>query len=155
MIREDIAVALFNRVSTVAEFVTKSRRLRHIEDCAQTELPAIFQVTGDENWDASRPMVPTKKVLNFELWIYVGEPNPAGAPSMKLNPILDKLDTLFGQNGSELEVETLGGLVFNAKINGTIEIIEGVLGDKAMAIVPVRLVKADKIATTPSVIVND
>ena len=144
MNREEIYEAVFQKLTGVAAFVTKSRRLRHIEEMdINTEMPAVFQVQQDESWDGGRTNLPTKKVLNVEWWVYVGEPNTSAAPSSKLNPVLDAIDSVFGQDGGGLNVETLGGLVFNAKVSGTIEIIEGVLGDRALAIIPVRVVKAD------------
>lgn len=143
MNREDVYAAVFDQLGTVAGVVTKSRRLRHIEDMGHEEMPAVFQVQQDESWDGGRPNLPTKKVLNVEWWVYVGEPDTTAAPSSKLNPVLDALDSAFGQDGSGYEVKTLEGRVFNVKISGTIEIIEGVLGDRALAIVPVRVVKAD------------
>ena len=96
----------------------------------------------DETFDA-RPNLPTKKILNVEWWVYVAEPDTTAAPSMKLNPILDKIDGVLGQDDAGLNINTLDGRVFRASINGKIEVIEGVLGDRALAIIPVRIVKAD------------
>lgn len=144
MNREDIYSALFAKLGALmpATFKTQSRRLRHIEDMGQEEMPAVFQVQQDESFDA-RPNLPTKKVLNVEWWVYVGEPDVNAAPSQKLNPVLDAIDGVLGQDDGGLNVETLGGRVFRASISGKIEIIEGVLGDRALAIIPVRVVKAD------------
>lgn len=144
MNREEIYSAVFAKLTALlpGTFKTASRRLRHIETMQHEEMPAVFQVQQDESFDA-RPNLPTKKVLNVEWWIYVGEPNESAAPSSQLNPVLDAVDGVLGQDGAGLDVETLGGRVFNAKISGKVEIIEGVLGDRALAIIPVRIVKAD------------
>lgn len=141
--REAVYGAVFAKLSGIAGVTTASRRLRHIEEMQQEEFPAVFQVQQDESWDG-KVNLPTKKTFNVEWWVYVGEPDLALAPSTKLNAFLDTIDELFGSGGSSgLSVDTLGGLVFNATINGKIEIIEGVLGDRALAIIPIRVVKAD------------
>lgn len=143
MNREAIYSALFAKISSLTvTFNTISRRLRAIDAVEASEMPAIFQVQQDENFQ-SRPNLPTVKVLNVDWWLYVAETDPSQPPSTRLNNALDVIDGVLGQDGAGWELETLGGLVYNAKINGVVEIFEGVLGDKAMAIVPIRIVKAN------------
>lgn len=144
MNREDIYAAVFAKISALlpGTFKTVSRRLRHIEEMNHEEMPAVFQVQQDETFDA-KPNLPTKKTLNVEWWVYVSAPDTSIAPSTILNPVLDAIDGVLGQDDGGLNVETLGDRVFRASVSGRVEIIEGVLGDRALAIVPVRIVKAD------------
>lgn len=142
--REQIYAALFAKLDALrvaGDLKTATRRLRHIEDVNIGEMPAAFQVQQDENANA-KPKLPTVWTLTPEWWVYVGEPDPSAAPSSVLNPILDKIASALDPE-YPLELQALDGRVFHASVSGSIEIIEGVLGDKAMAIVPIRIVKAD------------
>ena len=60
-----------------------------------------------------------------------------------LNPLLDAIEAaLAPQAGGDLaaNVVTLGGLAYQAWINGKIETDEGTLGGQSVAIVPIRIV---------------
>lgn len=145
MNREEIFGALFAKLEAIrvaGAVVTASRRLRHIEDVSPSEMPAVFQVQQDEAWNA-RNHLPTVKTFTVDWWMYVHEPDTTLPASIKLNNLMDSLDAALGQEGPGLDLETLGGSVYNAKFHGAVEIYEGILGDRAMAILPIRIVKAN------------
>lgn len=142
--REEIYAALFaflTSLKTAGTLATASRRLKHIDELVAQEFPAGYQVQGNENAN-SRPNLPTIWTLNAEWWMYAyqGDPNLPSTPI--LNPILDAVTNALNPE-SPLKLQTLGARVFNAQLNGTIEVVEGVLGDRALAIVPIKITKAD------------
>lgn len=139
--REEIYAALFAKLVALGLLNTTSRRLRHIEEVDPSEMPAAFQVQQNEICN-SRPQMPSVWTFNAEWWVYVSEPDTASAPSTKLNPILDAITVALDPT-TPLTLETLGGRVYHARIGGEVEIIEGVLGDRALAIFPIKIVKAD------------
>jgi hypothetical protein len=142
--REEIYAALFahlNAQKTNNILTTASRRLRHIEECQPAEFPCAFQVQDTETANG-RPKLPTIWTLNAEWWVYSYEPDTNAAPSTKLNPILDALTEALDPE-VPVTLETLSGRVYHAMISGSVEIIEGVLGDRALAIIPIKIIKAD------------
>lgn len=139
MIREPIYAALFALVSGVPGVVTASRKLKLWSDVAAIEQPALFMAQGAELAIRNTGQ-PVKWVLDVKLYLYV---NTSGdtSPTITLNVILDGIEraltpTLAGS------AQTLGGLVHDARIEGAIETDEGVLGEQAIAIVPVRIITA-------------
>lgn len=137
--REAIYAALFGAVGLAAGFNTKGRRYIPWSEIAPELQPALFQVQRKEA-PHQITNLPASWKLDVDLIIYV---NTAGdltiAPSTLLNPILDAVTSLFdaGVPGNK---QTLGGLVHIARISGTIETDEGVLGDQAFALVPIEII---------------
>lgn len=140
--REEIYAALFAELQALLpSLTTVSRRLKHIEDVQPAEFPCAYQVQQDELASAKHKM-PTIWTFRAEWWVYVYEPDVNNAPSSKINPVLDIVTTALDPK-SPHQLQMLGGRVYNATIDGTIEVIEGVLGDRALAIIPIRITKAD------------
>lgn len=141
--REEIYGALFAKLDALrvaGHLTVASRKLRHIEEVDPANFPCAFQVQQDESAKAQTKM-PTVWTLNAEWWLYVHDAGDI-ALSTLLNPLLDKVTTLLDPE-TPLTLTTLGGRAYNAQVSGTVEVIEGVLGDRALAIVPIRIVKAD------------
>lgn len=141
--REEIYAALFAYLFALKPsiFVTASRRLRHIEEMQPSEFPAAFQVQDTETPNA-RPVLPTIWTLSPEWWVYAYEPNPEAAPSTKLNPLLDAICNALDPE-TPVTLQMLDGRVYHACVSGGIEIVEGVLGDRALAIISLKITKAD------------
>jgi hypothetical protein len=137
--REAIAAALFNLAKTPSQLVTTSRRLKHWSDVPAEEQPALFQTQGKENIDTGTQRMggPNTHKIDFQLYVYVHNTDPTIPPSALLNALLDALEAaLTPTPGTK---QTLGGLAQHAFISGSIETDEGVLGDQAVAIVPIEV----------------
>jgi hypothetical protein len=139
MTREPIYAALFARVAGAAGFTVTSRKLKHIADISKGGQPALYQVQAGERGEVQRGL-PTKWTLSAELWISAIGTSSA-SPSQALNPLLDAVVTALTPNDPS-NVLTLGGLVDHCWIAGQIEIHEGVLGDVALAVIPVDILTA-------------
>jgi hypothetical protein len=136
--REAAYAALFARIASTPGLVTASRRLRHWTDVAHTEQPALFQVQKRETVTERRGLPPVRR-LSVELYLFASVNGDRGtAPSQVLNPMLDAIEAALLPDAGHA-VQTLGGLVEHAWIAGRIETDEGVLGDQAVAIVPVEI----------------
>lgn len=136
--RETIQAALFQRLAAIPGFVTSSRRLKHWTDVAPAEQPALFQVQKGENWTERRGLPPVRR-LSVELFVYVATgADPTVAPSQVMNPLIDAIEAALTPDPGQL-TQSLGGLVEHAWIAGRIETDEGLLGDQAVAIVPVEI----------------
>jgi len=83
---------------------------------------------------------PIAWTLYADFYVYVHSSDPYLAPAMLLNPLLDALETALAPPPAT-GIQNLGlpAMVQHARIAGKIETDEGVLGDQAIAIVPVEI----------------
>ena len=140
MNREPIYQALFTLASGSASFLTKSRRLRHWSEVSPSEMPALFMTQKTES-AKTQTGLPTIWTLSVDLYLYVESADVNVAPATLLNPLLDAITNLFdppAQSGRQ----TLGGLVQYCRVNGNIETDEGILGNMAVAIIPIEVLTA-------------
>lgn len=143
MQREPIYSALFALVSGLGGIRLASRRARAFADVGSGDQPALFMEQKSEQQDVSTKM-PGKWTLHVDLLIYVntGGNEPSVVPASVLNPILDAVCAALVPP-PQLGEQTLGGLVARCRVNGSIEIVEGVQGDQAFAVVPVIVFTPD------------
>ena len=138
MNREAIYSALFTKVSSAAGFVTMSRRLKHWDDVSAANQPAIFQAQKNET-PANVPGLNQVWTLSVDVYIYVHSQNDHSViPSSVLNPLIDAVEYALRPDAVSNK-QTLGGLVQHVWIDGAIETDEGVLGDQAVAIIPITI----------------
>lgn len=133
--REAIYSALFGLVSGCAPFAVTSRVLK---DWADTPAqPALYQMQSGEVAHEGFPGLPLRWTLSVRLFIYAqGDGGTGGVPSQALNPLLDAVEQALAPAVGK---QTLGGLVESAWIDGQVNVYEGVLGQQAVAIVPVSV----------------
>lgn len=134
--RETIYAALFAKLSGLAGFTTKSRKLKHWADTAPSEQPALFVIQRTESVQTVPGLNPVLE-LRVDIYLYAHtRGDPSKAPSEILNPLLDAVAAALAPDVITNK-QTLGGLVQHAWIEGSIETDEGVLGDQGVVIVPV------------------
>jgi hypothetical protein len=136
--REEIIEALFQLALNAATFNTSNRRLQLWSKVAS--FPALFiQTVGTHYAPREVRGLPPKRTITAELWVYtdVGK-DPNANPEEALNDIIDAIETAISPQivGG---VQTLGGLVSHAWIEGEIEQFPGVLDGIAKAIIPVKI----------------
>lgn len=138
--REAIYGALFGVLETAADFVVVDRRLRHWSDVAPAEQPALFAAQKSETASIKTLGAPTVWTLAVDLYLYAHSSDPYLAPATVLNPLLDAVEAALAPSATT-GVQDLGlpAMVQHAYISGKIETDEGVLGDQAVAIVPVEI----------------
>lgn len=136
--RERIAAALFDLASGAANFAIINRRLRHWADVAPAEQP--FLCMSEKGGEASTKALgaPQTWHLHFDLHVYVYSSDPYLAPATILNPILDAVERALAPS-PVTGIQNLGlpEMVQHAYIDGKLETDEGVLGDQAVAVIPV------------------
>ena len=138
--REPIYAALFDRVAQAAPFVTIGRRLRHWSDVAPAEQPALFVSQKSETATVRTLGAPTVWVLAVDLYVYVHSSDPYQPPASLLNPLLDAVEAALAPVAATgLQDLGLPEMVQHAYLAGTVETDEGVLGDQAVAILPVEI----------------
>ena len=141
IVRELIYSALWVLGSASGSFASSSRRLRHWSDVAPAEQPALFMSEKGGHAVVKALGAPIVWTLYADFYIYVHSSDPYAAPSSILNPLLDALEqALAASPASGIQNLGLPEFVQHAYIAGKIETDEGVLGDQAVAIVPVEIV---------------
>ena len=138
--REPIYAALFGLMETAADFAVVDRRLRHWSAVSPAEQPALFMAQKTELASVKTLGAPTVWTLSVDLYVYAHSSDPYLAPAMLLNPLLDALEAALAPS-PVTGIQNLGlpAMVQHAYIAGKVETDEGVLGDQAVAIVPVEI----------------
>jgi hypothetical protein len=138
--REPIYAALFGLIEAAADFAVVDRRLRHWSDVAPAEQPALFMAQKTELASVKTLGAPTVWTLSVDLYVYAHSSDPYLAPATVLNPLLDAVEAALAPSATT-SIQDLGlpAQVQHAYISGKIETDEGVLGDQAVAIVPIEI----------------
>jgi hypothetical protein len=138
--REPIYAALFDLVTGAAGFVTAERRLRHWSDVAPAEQPALFMTQKSETAAVKALGAPLVWTLTVELYLYAHSSDPQLSPATVLNPLIDAVEgALAPATATGLQDLGLAAMVQHAAITGKIETEEGILGDQAIAIIPIEI----------------
>jgi hypothetical protein len=136
--REEIYSALFALVSVTPGLVTTSRRAMPLQEITDNLMPALFQVQAGETYIQGKPGIPPRRILAVDLEIYISNAaDPHGSPGTVLNPILDAIEAALMPDPAERQ--TLGDLVYRCWIEGKIEIFEGLLEGKVIALIPIQI----------------
>jgi len=140
IIREAIYGALWSLAAGAASFTSANRRLRHWADLAPAEQPALLMSEKGGRAVTRGLGTPVIWTLYADFYIYVHSSDPYLAPAMLLNPLLDALAAALAPSPAT-GIQNLGlpTMVQHAYIAGKVETDEGVLGDQAIAIVPVEI----------------
>jgi hypothetical protein len=143
--REAIYVALFALILSKlgSTFVTISRRHIMPPDLSPAQQPALF-ICMDKESSAPQPRGTGGKLsLSVSLFIYCYQPATNEAPgtetflaSSQLNGLLKAIDDALATPSN---IQTLGGLVSHCWTAGDTLIDQGILGQQAVAIVPLNI----------------
>jgi hypothetical protein len=139
--REAIYAALWALAAEAENFATASRRLRHWSDVGPAEQPALFMSEKGAVAEQRPPRgSPPVWKLYADLFVYVHSADPYLAPATILNPLLDAIEAaLMPAPATGIQDLGLPAMVQHAYIAGKIETDEGILGDQAIAIIPVEI----------------
>lgn len=143
--REEIYEALFDFAQTIrwqghngqTAFLTTSRRVKHFSDVSLQ--PALFQGEHTEIVQQTASLE-YKRTFKAAWYIYhqVGNNAPQQVPATESNAIIDAIFAAFQTNGPEV-LQTLGGIVHHAWIDGTIEKFNGDMEGQTVLVVPISL----------------
>lgn len=138
--REAIYSALWALASGAANFASATRRLRHWSDVSPAEQPALFMAEKGGEGRVKALGAPIVWTLRADFYIYAHASDPRLAPASVLNPLIDALDAALAPS-TVTGIQNLGlpAMVQHAMIAGQIKMDEGVLGDQAVALIPVEI----------------
>lgn len=152
LVREDIDLAVLAELQpllTAGTLKTLSRKWKIFSDVRPKAQPALFIVKAPER-DEAEEGTPTKRTMTYDLNVYTnGGHGTSVIPATALNNMMDAVNGALA--GSPVDgINTLGGKVAHAYINGVSEIYEGTLGDQAVAIMPLEvLLNTDNLPGEP------
>lgn len=130
---------------TPGPFVTRSRRLKHWNDVPPSEQPGLFQNQLPVVVTYAGDSPASKWVLKADLYVYAWHATVEDAQADGGSLINGLVDQVIAELDPDdpLQLNTLGGAVYWARVHGQIETDEGKLGQQTMAIIPVELIAAD------------
>lgn len=140
MSREAAYTALFSLLAglkTSGAVKACSRRVKLMEKMGPAELPALFMSVGGQKVEP-RKGLPPKRTLGAKVFLYVFNPDANTAAGIQLNNLIDAVEAALAPNPLT-NVQTLGGIVDHAWIEGQVEVFDGPLGEKAAAILSVNM----------------
>ena len=129
---EPIYAALFTLLQGTSGVVTASREWVHYTEAAKSpELqPAIYMTELTES-ASNNGKLPSKWVLQCEVWVYVHQASVSVLKVTAMNSILRALrEVLMPDYPSE---QTLGGLCHQCRIKGDVEKDAGALGPQSLS----------------------
>jgi hypothetical protein len=138
IVRETYYATLWALVQASSSFVTKSRRVRLLQDMEDAELPAVFLSV---NHQPTTPSInsPAKYQLGALVYLYCANPSQEIAADIALNGLVDALEAALapapGQGSQSLGRDDVQG----AWLSGTVEIYPAPNGARAAAIVPIEI----------------
>lgn len=145
--RKSVNQALFNLLINAPlpapwVFGTTGRRLIHFSKLPQGNQPALFLVEGHEQVAQPKAYGMSVYKLSFDIVIYFrvdASPAPDVVPSDELDDLLDGIDSVLNPKGAP---QTLGGLVTNCWIDGTVLRFEGLDGvaTQGLVVIPVSVI---------------
>lgn len=139
---EPAYAALFAKLAAISGLKTSSRKIKHWSDVPAKQQPALFMIQGGETPEQNSGLNP-KWRLKAEIYLYV---NPGEGksiiPSQVMNGLLKNVRDALAHDSIMARVCTLGGLVTHCWISGEIEVYDGVLGEQAVAVIPVEILTA-------------
>lgn len=140
--REPIYAALFALAQGAYAFASSSRRVKHWDDVNRADCPALFMVQKGQVATRTTKL-PAYWTLDVDLIVYVKTDGDHDAtPATILNEIVDAIEAaLEPAPGRSDPRQTLGGLVYDCRIEGGIDTDEGALGETAVAVIPVRIMQ--------------
>lgn len=138
--REQVAVALFNLFANLEIFETVSRRPALWDNSVQ--MPALYMgSTQDDYVYEHGTAAPPKITLVYDCLLYINATDPNVIPDTVMNNVIDAVESaLTPSNGpAPGAVQTLGGIVNHAWIEGQINKAPGYLDGKGMAFFTVKI----------------
>jgi hypothetical protein len=108
-----------------------------MNEMSAAELPALFMAVDRQSLQQRRGQ-PPRHQLAARVFLYAANPDRHTAAGIALNGLIDALEAAIAPPGAS-DVQTLGGLVSHAWIEGPIEVFEAPQGERSAAIVTIQM----------------
>ncbi len=136
---ESVMEALFALAQPLVgtTLATASRRPKQPQETPLQDCPALYQIEGQFHVKYGPSQPASVWDLRVAWAVIVAQNDPTQPMSPPLNAAIDALAHALAPITGESQ--TLGGLVVYCAIEGPVEVFEGVLGDRAVALITIRI----------------
>lgn len=133
---EAAMAALFALTNPLTQFKTRSRRLQFVEDMAPETLPAVFQnqVSRTDNFALNTIYAAD---IDVEWYVYAYQANDLEPSTPILNPLVDAALNALPPDWTKITLA--GGATATVFRAGPAHFFEGLLGQRAVARIPIRM----------------
>jgi len=141
--REDALEALESLLQNAYSWKTGPlRRLKLWSDVPLTARPACYLYEGGSETYSWEIAAQAKRSLDIKLFVYLNAKDPNSIGASMINDVLDAIDLCFALDGSDQSLgrKTLGGLVYNCRIDGKVLKDPGDLDGDALLILPIKII---------------
>lgn len=151
MTREALYALLFARVTALVGhgLVTTSRRLEFVEEVAVERLPGVWQLQVDETLAGST--LGGMAIINADVdwYVYASAPDESQPSTPILNPAVDLVMGLIPHAGDADNTlfRDPDGNVIQLTLRGPVKYYEGLLGNKAVCCIPLRMMVPGSLGT--------
>lgn len=147
---EQVYQALFQlldsaQLAGARAWATSSRKFQSWENAGVPNQPAMFLRQGRQQAAQKQALGLTEWTLRATCWIYCQHPSDQGSvPATLINNLLTAVKKVLSPLPGESE-QTLGGLVTNCWIDGTVLIDEGLapMDTQSIVVVPIAILTGD------------
>jgi hypothetical protein len=143
--REQAAQALFNLLASSYAYPVASRRFMSWDGVASSQKPALFLLEYSETHTRTHQPTPARRVLMTQALIFIANGlDPEAVPITNLNNLIDLIDPVSGGVLKPDDIwqnrQTLGGIVYDCYIEGTITKVPGDIDGQGMATIPIKII---------------
>lgn len=137
--REAAVQALFLQLCKAQIFNSASRKVKLAADVEKTDMPALFLMKTKEIYERGQGIgAPAKTTLFCEALIYIADTEGQEVPSTQMNNVLDAIEATLAPDPIQTRC-TLGGVVYNAWIEGEVLSVPGDLEGIGIIVVPIKV----------------
>jgi hypothetical protein len=144
--RKSVAAALLKQLTAGGQFTKTGRRDRAPEQAASPGKPGLFLVKPRENYsyEGDNRGVPPVRDMRFLAVVYTDFSGDENAiPADVIDDLLDAVDAALAPSPTDQVInggrQTLGGLVYDCRIEGESDLAPGDVQGKGQTVVPIRV----------------
>jgi hypothetical protein len=143
--RNQATTALFELLVSSYAYEVSSRRFRFWDEVSADQKPALFLQDYAEEHTRNRALVPAQRTIMCACVIYIAKGmDQSSVPIDLLNDLIDAIDPVSGgvlkPDNIPAGRQTLGGLVYDCYIEGSVKKIPGDLDGQGMAEIPIKII---------------
>lgn len=136
--RETAAVALFTLLQQTTGIQNAQRKLLATADLNAADMPALELVAKVEDAEKKGVGLPIFWKLHYYAFLYVSTIDPGNLAETQLNNFLDSIETAL-KPAPQTGRQTLGGAVYDCRINGQIVRDPGFASGIGAAAIPIEV----------------
>lgn len=142
--RAAVAAALLKQLTAGGQFTNSGRRDRAPEQAAEVGEPALYLLKPRERYryanEDQRGIPPVRELVYWAvIYTNVGT-NENAVPADVIDGLLDAVDVAMCSNLSLDGLQTLGGIVYDARIDGEVESAPGDVQGIGTTLIPIVVI---------------